>query len=138
MNISSLGNIINGISVGGDAISNMKEGKGVVKSVAKAGIDYVIQDAVFAALGGPAGLALMGTQFAKIGLDLTLALGKQNVENTKANITGIGKVGGYKYNDNEYSATMRQRSLDAIGGSQGITRNALGNEARKRASTISY
>lgn len=138
MSILSVGNAINGAFVGYDAISNIKEGKGVVKSIAKAGIDFAITDAMFAALGGPAGTALMVAQFGKMGLDLALASGKQKVENTKNNLTGTGRVGGYQFNDNEYSATMRQRSLNAIGGSQGITRNALGNEARKRASSISY
>lgn len=131
------GGILNGGFVAIDAVANMSEGNGVVKSIAKAGVDFAINDAVMGFLGGPASIALMGAQIGGTAVDAGLAIGRDKVNKTMHNTTGLGKVGG-AYNDNQYAATMRQRSLQAIGGSQGMTRNAFGNEARRRASSISY
>lgn len=131
------GGALNAGFVAIDAVSNMSEGNGVVKSIAKAGVDFAINDAVMGFLGGPASIALMGAQIGKMGVDAVLSVGRDKVDKVKQNTNGLGKVGG-AYNDNQYAATMRQRSLQAIGGSQGMTRNAFGNEARKRASSISY
>ena len=129
--------LINGATVASDAYSNIKEGNGIVKSVAKAGIDFAINDAIMGFIGGNAMLGIAALQIGKIGYDALMENGREKAINIKHNVTGTGHIGGY-FKDNENAATMRQRALQAIGGAQAQTRNAFGSEARRRASTISY
>ena len=129
--------LFNGATVAFDAYSNIKEGNGIVKSVAKAGIDFAINDAIMGFIGGNAMLGIAALQIGKIGYDALMENGREKAINTKHNVTGTGHIGGY-FKDNENAATMRQRALQAIGGAQAQTRNAFGSEARRRASTISY
>lgn len=133
-----IGGALNTAFLAFDTYSGIKEGKGVVKSVVDAGISFALNDAMFGLLGGPAAMTIMGAQLLGAGIDAGLQAGRAKAKGIEQRSNGFGKVGGYNYNDNQYSATMRQRSMQAIGGSQGITRNAFGNEARKRASSISY
>jgi hypothetical protein len=121
-----------------DTISGVSEGKGVVKSVVDAGVSFALNDAMFGLLGGPATMAVMGAQLLGAGVDYGLKVGRDKAQAVQQRTTGFGKVGGGGYNDNQYSATMRQRAMQSIGGNQGMVRNAFGNEARKRASSISY
>lgn len=129
--------LINGATVASDAYSNIKEGNGIVKSVAKAGVNFAINDAIMGIVGGTAMLGIAALQIGKIGYDALMENGREKAINTKHNVTGTGHVGGY-FKDNANAATMRQRALQAIGGAQAQTRNAFGSEARRRASTISY
>ena len=133
----NFGHVLNAGCVAFDAIGSMKEGNGVVKSIAKAGVNYVINDAVAGLLGGPVMLGLAAVQIGKVGYDMAMDVGRQKADKVKNNVTGTGHMGGY-FADNKNAATMRQRSLQAIGGAQAQTRNALGNEARKRASSVIY
>ncbi len=133
-----VGGLINAGFFAFDAVSNMREGKGVVKSVVDAGVSFAMNDAMFGLLGGPASFAIMGAELLGMGVDAAMTAGRNKAQAVQQRTTGFGKVGGYNFNDNQYSATMRQRALQSIGGSQGATRNAFGNEARKRASSISY
>lgn len=132
-----IGGVLNGAFVAVDAAMNMSEGQGVIKSIGKAAVDFAITDAVMGFIGGPASIALMAAQIGGVALDATLAAGRQKAMKTGRNFSGLGFTGG-DYNDNKYAATMRQRSLQSMGGSQGMTRQTFGNEARRRASTISY
>ena len=125
--------IFNGAFVALDAYSSIKEGNGVIKSVAKAGVNFAVNDIITGVIGGPATLGLVALQVGKMGYDVAMGVGREKAEKTKHNFTGTGRVGGY-FQDNKNAATMRQRSLQAIGGMQAQTRNALGNEARRRAS----
>lgn len=129
--------LFNGAFVAYDAYSNIKEGNGIVKSVAKAGVNFAINDAITGIVGGPAILGIAAIQIGAMGYEALMDNGREKAQKTKHNVTGTGHVGGY-FNDNANAATMRQRSLQAIGGAQAQTRNAFGNEARRRASTISY
>lgn len=131
------GGVINGAFIAVDAGMNIAEGQGVVKSVLKAGVDFAINDAIMGVVGIAPSMAFMGVQLAGAGVDAGLAIGREKAQKTRQNFTGIGKIGG-DFNDNRYSATMRQRSMQSIGGNSGMVRNAMGNEARKRASSISY
>ena len=133
-----VGGAINAGSFAFDAISNMKEGRGVVKSVVDAGVSFALNDAMFGLLGGPATMAIMGAELLGAGIDYGLKTGRDKAKAVQQRTTGFGKVGGGGYNDNNYSATMRQRAMQAIGGNQGMVRNAFGSEARKRATSISY
>jgi hypothetical protein len=128
-----VGGLINTGFFAYDAISGMSEGKGVVKSVVDAGVSFAINDAMFGLLGGPASFAIMGAELLGIGVDAAMTAGRAKAQGVEQRTSGFGKVGGYNYNDNQYSATMRQRALQSIGGNQGVVRNAFGNEARKRA-----
>ena len=135
-----------GISMGGvllnvaftapGLISDIKSGEGVVKSVAKAGYEWVKADLQMALLGGPATFALMGAQLAKLGIDTGLQVGREKMQNSKSNMPS--GVIGRGFRDNEYAATMRQRSVQAMGGHQQMTRNAFGNEARRRSYMANY
>ena len=135
-----------GISMGGvllnvaftapGLISDIKSGEGVVKSVAKAGYEWVKADLQMALLGGPATFALMGAQLAKLGIDTGLQVGREKMQNSKKNMPS--GVIGRGFQDNEYAATMRQRSIQAMGGHQQMTRNAFGNEARRRSYMANY
>lgn len=129
--------LFNGAFVAFDAYSGIKEGNGVVKSVAKAGVNFAINDIAMGIVGGTAMLGVAAIQIGKIGYDVAMDIGKEKANKTKNNFTGTGHVGGY-FRDNDNAATMRQRSLQAIGGMQSQTRNAMGSEARRRASSISY
>lgn len=133
----SIGTIANVGFTALDVASNMSEGHGVISSVARAGLSFAINDIETAVLGTPIMLGLAAIQLGKIGADAAFAVGREKVQKVKHNTTGLGHVGGY-FNDNQYGATMRQRSLTAIGGAQSQMRNALGNEARHRASTVAY
>lgn len=120
------------------AYGDIKEGKGVVKSVAKAGVDWAIGDAIFGLLGAGPGLAVMAGTVAYAATDAAIKAGQENARNAKHGWSGTGKMGQGLRNDSEYSATMRQRQLQQMGGHQGLARQALGSEARRRAAGINY
>lgn len=120
------------------AVSDIRKGNGVVKSIGKAGMDFAISDVMTGVIGFKAMLI-------KAGLDVGLEVGKSSVRELQnkgrkvgRSINGTGRMGNGIFVDNEHAATMRQRSLEAIGGHQQIARNALGSEARRRAAHIRY
>lgn len=120
------------------AYGDIKEGKGVVKSVAKAGVDWAIGDAVMGMIGMGPGLALMASGIAVTAADMAIKSGQETARNTKKSISGTGVMGRGIGNDSEFAATMRQRQLQQMGGHQGIARQALGSEARRRSASIRY
>lgn len=134
-NLSVLGNVL---FTGIDAAGNMADGHSVVGSVAKAGANFLLQDAMMGMMGGPATWAMMGGQIGKMGVDMALANGREKTQDVKKSIGGFGQIGNGSFADNNYSATMRQRGIQEIGGAQGATRNILGSEARRRSAYISY
>jgi hypothetical protein len=134
-NLALLGNVLmTGVGAAGDII----DGKSVVGSIAKAGADMLVQDAVMGLMGGPASWALMGADFVKMGADMALANGRQTTSKLKKTVGGFGTMGNGSFADNNYSATMRQRAMQEIGGAQGANRNILGSEARRRSAYINY
>ena len=116
---------------------DIANGKGVVKSVVKAGTNFAVNDAISGLVGGPAMWAMLGGQLAWEGAKMYGNYARGKGERVGRNITGTGKV-GVGFMDTEYAATMRQRGLESIGGHQGLVRNALGSEARRRAYNIRY
>ena len=121
-----------------DAAGNMAEGQSVVGSIAKAAAGFAWQDIQMGMLGGPAATALMLADLGKMGVDMALANGREKAGKVKNATTGFGTMGNGSFADNNYSATMRQRALQDIGGTQGATRNILGSEARRRSGYINY
>ena len=136
-NIGWSGGIMSAFGVGLDIYSGVHDGQGIVKSVAKAGVNFVINDLITGAIGVP---AMMAIQFAPMIVDAAEAVGKMGREKAKHNMTALssGNVGGGYFKDNEYGATMRQKQLQAMGGDTAQIKNAFGNEARRRAMSISY
>lgn len=120
------------------AYGDIKEGKGVVRSVAKAGVDWAVGDAVMGFLGMGPGLALMAGAGVVAGADAAIKAGQNNAMKSKRSFSGTGNMGAGLGNDSGYAATMRQRQLQQMGGHQGMARQALGSEARRRASNIRY
>lgn len=120
-----------------DVYSGVHDGKGFVKSVASAGVSFVMNDILTSVIGMP---AMMAIQFAPMIADAAGAVGKMGREKAKHNMTALssGNVGGGYFQDNEYGATMRQRQLQAMGGDTGQIRSAFGNEARRRATNTNY
>lgn len=124
---------LSAVSVGADIAG----GKGVVKSVASGALDFAKWEIISGLIGTPAMWAYTAYQVGSVATNALIENGRGKADKTNRNTTGTGKVGNGFY-DNDYSATMRQRGLEAIGGHQGITNNALGSEARRRASNIRY
>lgn len=120
-------------SVGSDIV----EGKGVAKSIGAGAIDFAKWEIISGLVGGPAMFAYTAYQLGSAAIDISLEVGKEKTAKITKGVSGTGTVGRGFY-DNDYTATMRQRSLEAIGGHQGIVNNALGSEARRRASNIRY
>lgn len=120
------------------AYGDIKDGNGVIKSVAKAGVDWAIGDAVMGMIGMGPGIALMAGTVAVAGADAAIKHGQETARNTKKSISGTGVMGRGLGNDSEFAATMRQRQLQQMGGHQGMARQALGSEARRRAAGIRY
>lgn len=118
--------------------SDISQGKGVVKSVAGAAAEFMFYDAFFGLVGGPAGWIMLGKDLAVGAFDIAKEVGREKAKGVKQNATGFGRIGNRGYSDNPYGATMRQRSLEANGGYQGMTRSVLGSEARRRASSVTY
>lgn len=134
-NLNVLGNVL---FTGVDAAGNMADGHSVVGSIAKAGANFLLQDAMMGMMGGPATWAMMGAQVGKMVIDGALAEGREKTQNVRKSIGGFGQMGNGSFADNNYSATMRQRGIQEIGGAQGATRNMLGSEARRRSGYINY
>lgn len=124
---------LSGIGVAVD----ISAGKGVVKSVGKGLIDYALYDTIGAIVGGPAMGVYMGAQLLGMAGTAVIENGKEKAKKVSRNAPGYGRVGGGFF-DNEQSYTMRQRSLQAMGGHQGLVNNSLGSEARRRAANIRY
>lgn len=120
------------------AYGDMKEGKGVIRSVTKAGVDWAIGDAMMGFLGMGPGLALMVGTGVVAGADAAIKAGQGYARNAKKAFSGTGVMGVGLINDSDYAATMRQRQLQQMGGHQGIARQSLGSEARRRASNVRY
>lgn len=122
----------------GVAISDISKGKGVVKSIGGGLIDYAKMDIIGGIVGGPAMFANFAAQIGMLGVNVALENAKENTQTLKKNGPQIGRVGSRNFADNQTAYTMRQRSLEAIGGHSGMVYNALGSEARRRASNINY
>ena len=119
-------------------VSDIASGKGVVKSIGAGVLDYAKWDIIGGIVGAPAMGVYMGAQLLTVGSQIALENGRANADKIHRNSPKPGVVGGYGFFDNENAYTMRQRSLNAIGGHQGIVNNALGSEARSRAYNIKY
>ena len=125
-----------GLSVPG-VISDIASGKGVVKSIGTGVLDYAKWEIIGGLVGGPAMLAFTGVQLGTLGATIAIESGRAKTEKISRNVRGPGAVGG-SFFDNQNAYTMRQRSLAAMGGHQGMVNNALGSEARRRAYNIKY
>lgn len=119
------------------AVSDIAQGKGVVKSVAKGAVSFGVDDVV-------SGLVGSKMMLAKFVFDIGRAGANAYIDHSKEKGNKVGRTGpnganiGRGFVDNENSYTMRQRSLQAMGGHQAMARNALGSEARRRATGIRY
>lgn len=136
--MANLNMLANVAFTGMDAAGNMMDGQSVVGSIAKAAAGFAVQDAMMGLLGGPAATALMLADIGKMGVDMALANGREKAGKIRGATTGFGTMGNGSFADNKYSATMRQRALQEIGGAQGATRNILGSEARRRSAYTNY
>ena len=118
-------------------VTDISSGKGVVKSIGTGVLDYLKWDLIGGIVGGPAMLAYFGLQMGTLAGTLAVETGREKTRKVSRNIKGPGKVGtGFFDNQNAY--TMRQRSLQAMGGHQGMVNSALGSEARRRSANINY
>lgn len=125
--IGAGGLAINGIMAGVDAVGRIKNGEGVVSSVAKAGINAVIADTVAGLMGPVAMGVMMGGSIAVAGAQMAIENGRENIDRMGA------AYGGAKYNkvvNSEAAATMRQRGMAMINQNGEATRSVLGSEAR--------
>lgn len=130
MGLSSGSRLNIGLNVGFtgiDAISRIKEGEGVVSSVAKATATAVATDTVFGFLGAPVAFGLIGTQLATAGIGMVAEEAKDS--SRRANRGLNGRVGGGFY-DSQNAYTMRQRSLQKMNTMDDRVRSTLGSEAR--------
>lgn len=129
-----------GLNIGLSVVSvaaDIGEGKGVAKSIGSGALEFAKWEIISGLVGGPAMLAYTAYQIGSVVADVAIDAGREKTSKIKRNTTGTGNIGG-EFLDNAYTATMRQRGLEAIGGHQGMTYNALGSEARRRASNIRY
>lgn len=116
---------------------DMASGKGVVKSVVGGAFEFLKWDIIGGIIGGPAMLANFGLQMGAMGMNLAVDAGREKTQRVARNNRGPGKIGGGFF-DNQNAYTMRQRSLQAMGGHQGMVNSALGSEARRRSANINY
>lgn len=123
---------------GAMVVSDIAQGKGVVKSIGAGLFEYAKWDIIGGIVGGPAMGAYMLSQLGALGVNMAIEAGRAKADNLSRNTPAPGIVGGYGFFDNQNAYTMRQRSLAAIGGHQGMVNNALGSEARRRAYNIRY
>ena len=116
--------------------SGIKEGDGIIKSTAKGIGTLVLQEAITGLIGVPASMALA---FAPMVADGISAMGKTGREKAQHNMMALstGNIGG-RVNNNEYTATMRQRQIQNMGGNLAQTRQLFGSEARRRSVNINY
>lgn len=123
---------LNAISVGSDALGKIKDGKGIIPAVASAGAEFLISDALFGMLGGPAGLAMFGVQLASGAAQMAAAVGKRNYENMNhaTRYGGGGRIGGQNVINSQAAYTMRQRGVQALQYNEQNARGMLGSEAR--------
>lgn len=119
-------------------VSDIAQGKGIVKSIGSGVLEYAKWDIIGGIVGGPAMAAYMLSQLGAVGVNIALETGRGKADKVSRNAPAPGIVGGYGFFDNQNAYTMRQRSLAAIGGHQGMVNNALGSEARRRAYNIRY
>lgn len=126
-----------GIGPGIGIASDVSQGKGVIRSVAKGAIDFGVSDIVSGLVGTPAMLTYLGFQLAGLGYNAYKEHGQEKGRKVRRTIQDGAGVGAGFF-DNEQAYTMRQRSLEAMGGHRGMVNNALGSEARRRASNIRY
>lgn len=129
-----------GLNVGLSVMSvgvDIGSGKGVAKSIGSGALDFAKWEIISGLLGNGPMLAYTAATIGFASANALIDNGREKANKVNRNVTGTGRVGGGFY-DNDFSATMRQRGLEAIGGHQGIVNNALGSEARRRASNIRY
>ena len=133
---NTIGKIGAGIGAAMEIGGRLHDGKGVVSAVAGGLASFAVQDIITGIIGGPAMMALQMAPLIVEGAGAMASMGREKAKHNMSAISG-GNVGGY-FNDNNYSATMRQRQLQAMGGDTAQTRQLFGNEARRRAMNVSY
>ena len=129
---SKPGKIISGLAAidfGVSAYSNIKEGHGVLPSLAKAGVSTIASDVMFGMLG-PAGQALvLGGTLAVGAANIGIKIGQSNVKDLDKAISSPMMIGKTPINSKS-AVTMRQRGMAIINESGEATRSVLGSEAR--------
>lgn len=129
---------INAIGPGIDFYTNIKEGNGIVKSAAKAGYNFALQEAITGVLGvGPA-IAINFASLAGTATDAFIQHGRQNAQTMRSKVSGSGRVGSGYVDTSTFTDTMRQRNLEQMGGHQAFARSALGSEGRRRSMMVNY
>lgn len=139
------GDVMNGVFAVSEYKNAREEGDSVVKSVAKAGIDFAwgeffyggVNSAVEAGLGAFGIKSAFATTAIGLGLSLAPAIGQiagvSMEQNTKVKANAMkqrGKLGSGYFDMSDSGYTMRQRSLNAIRQNGLNTQSVLGNEAR--------
>ena len=126
------GKIVGGLAAldfGVNAISSIKEGHGVLPSLAKAGVSTIASDMMFGMLG-PAGQALLLTgTLATAGVNFGIKIGQSNAKDLGGAISGSGLLAKAPINS-QSAVTMRRRGMAIINESGEATRSVLGSEAR--------
>lgn len=129
---SKPGLLIGGMSAidfGIGTFSNIKEGHGVLPSIAKAGVSTLASDIMYGMLG-PAGQAvLIGGMLANAGANLAIKAGQSNLNDISGALSDPMMKGKTPINSKN-AVTMRQRGMAMINQSGEATRSALGSEAR--------
>lgn len=125
------GYIFPGLFAIGDATSRIKNGEGVMPSIAKASGTALITDTIFGLMGPTAGLISIGGTVAVAATSMLIERGKNS-----ANKYAVGLSSSNMSNqlpnviNSKNATTMRQRGMSMINENGEVTRSALGNEAR--------
>lgn len=107
--------------------TGIKEGRGVIQSVGRAGVEFLAWESIAALAGGGPMLALMGVQLGIAGVTTAMELGRENTGLVSKN---YGAQFGGRVNDNKRAYTSRQRGMAAIAGGSNNVRQVMGSEAR--------
>lgn len=111
------------LSFGIDYMTDRKQGKSVMSSLASAGVS----NAAYILWPGY-GLLQIGAQFGTMGAAALLNNAKGN-EYKRQTMANRGYIGG-GYQDTQANATMRQAGMQSIANSYANVNTAFGNEAR--------
>jgi hypothetical protein len=112
-----------------NTVSDIKEGKGVIGSIAK----NAIETGVMELMGGTAQLAFMGYSIAEAGVKAAFS---ENAERKAFMSKQYKRFGEFQDSQNAY--TLRQRSLNEMNQSGGNLRSVFGSEARQFYRKNSY
>lgn len=130
--LSKPGKIIGGIAAldfGINAYSNIKEGHGVLPSLAKAGVSTLASDIAFGMLGPVGQGAVLAGALTVGAVNFGIKVGQSNVKDLGGAISSPMMKNKTPINSRN-AVTMRQRGMAMINESGEATRSALGSEAR--------